>query len=59
MGRDPPVDPDCDRRDRGGVAVRIAVAWLLARKDFWGKSLLDGLVHLPLGCRRWSPAICC
>jgi molybdate transport system permease protein len=26
----------------------IAVAWLLARKDFWGKSLLDGLVHLPL-----------
>src|ERR671910_801396 len=26
----------------------IAVAWLLARKDFWGKSLLDGIVHLPL-----------
>lgn len=26
----------------------IAVAWLLARKSFWGKSLLDGLVHLPL-----------
>src|SRR5688572_26978112 len=26
----------------------IAVAWLLARKDFWGKSLLDGVVHLPL-----------
>jgi molybdate transport system permease protein len=26
----------------------IAVAWVLARKDFWGKSLLDGLVHLPL-----------
>ena len=26
----------------------IAVAWLLARKDFWGKALLDGLVHLPL-----------
>jgi molybdate transport system permease protein len=26
----------------------IAVAWLLARKDFWGKSLVDGLVHLPL-----------
>jgi molybdate transport system permease protein len=26
----------------------IAIAWLLARKDFWGKSLLDGLVHLPL-----------
>jgi molybdate transport system permease protein len=26
----------------------IAVGWLLARKQFWGKSLLDGLVHLPL-----------
>jgi molybdate transport system permease protein len=26
----------------------IAVAWVLARKNFWGKSLLDGLVHLPL-----------
>jgi molybdate transport system permease protein len=26
----------------------IAVAWLLARKDFWGKSLIDGIVHLPL-----------
>ncbi len=26
----------------------VAVAWLLARKDFWGKSLLDGVVHLPL-----------
>jgi molybdate transport system permease protein len=26
----------------------IAFAWLLARKNFWGKSLLDGIVHLPL-----------
>jgi molybdate transport system permease protein len=26
----------------------IAMAWLLARRDFWGKSLLDGVVHLPL-----------
>jgi molybdate transport system permease protein len=26
----------------------IAVAWLLARKDFWGKAIVDGLVHLPL-----------
>src|SRR3989442_14416343 len=26
----------------------IAVAWLLARRNFWGKALLDGLVHLPL-----------
>ena len=26
----------------------VAVAWLLAKKTFLGKSLLDGLVHLPL-----------
>src|SRR5437660_8932664 len=26
----------------------LAVAWLLARKNFWGKALLDGLIHLPL-----------
>jgi len=26
----------------------IAVAWLLARRDFWGKALLDALIHLPL-----------
>jgi molybdate transport system permease protein len=26
----------------------IAIGWLLARKNFWGKSVLDGLVHLPL-----------
>jgi molybdate transport system permease protein len=26
----------------------IAVAWLLARKDFWGKTVVDGVVHLPL-----------
>ena len=26
----------------------LAIAWLLARKDFWGKALLDGIVHLPL-----------
>ena len=26
----------------------IAIAWLLARKNFWGKALLDGMVHLPL-----------
>jgi molybdate transport system permease protein len=26
----------------------IFVAWLLAKKSFWGKSLLDGLVHMPL-----------
>lgn len=26
----------------------VAVAWLLAKRDFFGKSLVDGLVHLPL-----------
>src|ERR1700719_4210200 len=26
----------------------IAIGWLLARKRFWGKTVLDGLVHLPL-----------
>ncbi|MDD1779568.1 molybdate ABC transporter permease subunit [Enterovibrio sp. ZSDZ35] len=26
----------------------IALAWLLARRDFVGKSLLDGVIHLPL-----------
>ncbi len=26
----------------------VAVAYLLARFDFWGKALVDGLVHLPL-----------
>ena len=24
------------------------VAWLLARRDFWGKSVVDALIHLPL-----------
>src|SRR6187397_217709 len=26
----------------------IALAWLLARRNFWGKSLVDAAVHLPL-----------
>ena len=26
----------------------VAVGWLLARKEFWGKTLLDGIVYLPL-----------
>jgi molybdate transport system permease protein len=26
----------------------IGFGWLLARRQFWGKSVLDGLVHLPL-----------
>ena len=30
------------------LPVALAVAWLLARHDFWGKSLLNGIVHLPL-----------
>lgn len=36
------------------IAVLLAlpfavwVAWLLSRKQFWGKSLLNGIVHLPL-----------
>ncbi|MBS1300802.1 molybdate ABC transporter permease subunit [Loktanella sp. SALINAS62] len=30
------------------LPVAIAVAWLLARKQFWGRGLLNGLVHLPL-----------
>ncbi|VGM94897.1 Molybdenum transport system permease protein modB [uncultured Avibacterium sp.] len=31
-----------------GLPWAILVAWLLARKDFWGKSLLNGIIHLPL-----------
>ena len=30
------------------LPLAVAVAWVLARCDFPGKSLLDGLVHLPL-----------
>jgi molybdate transport system permease protein len=26
----------------------IAIGWVLARKDFWGKILVDGIVYLPL-----------
>lgn len=32
----------------GALPFAIAVAWLLARRDFPGRVLLDGLVHLPL-----------
>ncbi|HET7888419.1 MAG TPA: molybdate ABC transporter permease subunit [Bradyrhizobium sp.] len=28
--------------------IAIAIAWLLARREFWGKALLDALIHLPL-----------
>jgi molybdate transport system permease protein len=30
------------------LPLAIAVAWLLARRDFWGKSVVNGAVHLPL-----------
>jgi len=30
------------------LPLGIAVAWLLARRHFWGKSILNGIVHLPL-----------
>lgn len=30
------------------LPVGIAIAWLLARGRFWGKGLVDTLVHLPL-----------
>ncbi len=26
----------------------LAIAWILARRRFFGRALLDGLVHLPL-----------
>jgi len=26
----------------------IAIAWLLARRDFWGKPLVDAVIYLPL-----------
>lgn len=30
------------------LPVAVAVAWLLARRRFWGHGLLSGIVHLPL-----------
>lgn len=30
------------------LPLAVAIAMLLARRDFWGKSLLNGIVHLPL-----------
>lgn len=32
----------------GSLPLGVLLAWLLARLDFPGKSLLDGLIHLPL-----------
>ena len=31
-----------------GLPFALWIAWLLARKTFWGKGLLNALVHLPL-----------
>lgn len=31
-----------------GLLPGIAIAWLLARRDFFGKSLFDAVVHLPM-----------
>ena len=31
-----------------GLPLAVAAAWTLARGRFWGRALLDGLVHLPL-----------
>ena len=28
--------------------IAVALAWLLARREFWGKALLDAAIHLPL-----------
>jgi molybdate transport system permease protein len=33
---------------RGSLPLGVLVAWLLARLEFPGKSLVDGLIHLPL-----------
>ncbi len=30
------------------LPLGILVAYLLARREFWGKTLIDGLVHLPM-----------
>ncbi|MGB3502840.1 MAG: molybdate ABC transporter permease subunit [Mesorhizobium sp.] len=30
------------------LPIAIGIAWVLARRDFWGKSVLNGIVHLPL-----------
>jgi len=38
------------------LPVALAVAYLLARGRFWGRSLLDTLVHFLSSCRRSSRA---
>ena len=32
----------------GSLPIGIMLAWVLARRNFPGKTLLDGLIHLPL-----------
>lgn len=32
----------------GSLPLGIACAWLLARRDFPGKAVVDGIIHLPL-----------
>jgi molybdate transport system permease protein len=32
----------------GSLPFGILIAYLLARREFWGKSLINGIVHLPL-----------
>ncbi|MCH8189418.1 MAG: molybdate ABC transporter permease subunit [Proteobacteria bacterium] len=30
------------------LPLGLLTAWVLARRDFWGKSILDAIIHLPL-----------
>ncbi len=30
------------------LPIGIALAWLMARKEFWGKSIVNSIIHLPL-----------
>ncbi len=30
------------------LPIGISIAWLLARKNFWGKTILNSVIHLPL-----------
>ncbi|MDW3170062.1 molybdate ABC transporter permease subunit, partial [Vibrio sp. Y184] len=30
------------------IPLGVFLAWLLSRKEFFGKSILDSLIHLPL-----------
>ena len=48
MDGDPPQPARILCRHDRQPAFAIAIAMLLARGRFWGKSILNGLVHLPL-----------